>query len=182
MPERDRSPADDGVAAWAALLRCHAVAVPVIARDVQTRSGLALSWYDVLLELHGAEGGRLRMQDLGARVVLSRSRVSRIVEEMVDAGLIVREVDPDDRRSVFARVTARGERQLREAAPVYLDAIGRLFSRHLTAREQAAVAAALSRVVDALDGGAPAEHSGDRPAAGRRDSRIKAPVTESETE
>jgi hypothetical protein len=36
---------------------------------------LPLSWYDVLLELNSAPGRRLRMQELGNRVVLSRSRV-----------------------------------------------------------------------------------------------------------
>jgi DNA-binding MarR family transcriptional regulator len=153
----ESSEGDQGIAAWAAVLRCHAAAVPLISEEVQAKTGLPLSWYDVLLELRAAENGRLRMQDLGARVVLSRSRVSRIVEEMADARLVDRQQDPDDRRGVLARITSRGERQLRKATPVYLDAIDRLFAAHMTRREQTVVATALSRVTSRLDSGSATE-------------------------
>lgn len=140
---------DPAIAAWAALLRCHAAAVPVISDELTKATGLPLSWYDVLLELRSAERGRLRMRELGGRVVLSRSRVSRIVDEMVDAGLVQRDVDPRDRRSSFATLTALGEGELRKAAPVYLGAVGRHFAAHLSEREQLVVARALSRVAHA---------------------------------
>ena len=48
---------------------------------VRASTGLPLAWYDVLLELSGARDGRLTMSQLGERVVLSRSRVSRVVDE-----------------------------------------------------------------------------------------------------
>jgi DNA-binding MarR family transcriptional regulator len=59
-------------------------------------------WYDVLLELNSADGRRLRMQELGERAVLSRSRISRIVDELARAGLVTREPDPADRRGSWA--------------------------------------------------------------------------------
>ena len=49
---------------------------------------LTLAWYDVLLELNSAPDRRLRMSDLGERVVLSRTRVSRVVDELERAGLV----------------------------------------------------------------------------------------------
>jgi diacylglycerol O-acyltransferase len=52
--------------------------------------GVSLAFYDVLLELQAAPEGRLTMGDLGSRVVLSRSRVSRVVNEMMRAGLASR--------------------------------------------------------------------------------------------
>lgn len=141
---------DDGVAAWAALLRCHATLVPILARRVERETGLPLSWYDVLLELEAAEGSKLRIQQLGERVVLSRSRVSRIVDELVAEGLVRREADPDDRRASFAALTPAGRRAFRRARPVYLAAIDEHFAARLTRAEQRSIAAALTRVQDAL--------------------------------
>lgn len=110
---------------------------------------MPLAWYDVLLELHAAPGGRLRMSDLGERVVLSRTRVSRVVDELVDAGLVLREANPHDGRSALATLTKAGARRLRAAAPAYLDSIDRHFTRHLTVVEQKAIAGGLNRVLTA---------------------------------
>ncbi len=137
---------DDRFAAWAALLRAHAALVPRIAREVEEATGLPLSWYDVLLEL---DGGALRMQELGERVVLSRSRVSRVVDEMVDAGLVEKRPDPEDGRATLAVPTPAGRRARRRAAPAYLAAIERHFAAHLGPDEAAVIAAGLRRAAAA---------------------------------
>src|SRR3954468_20016345 len=109
--------------AWAALLRTHAALVPQLDRTVQRKVGLPLSWYDVLLELAAAPQRRLRMSELGERVVLSRTRVSRIVDELVDASLVCREENTADKRSAYAKLTDAGLARYRAAAPHYLQAI-----------------------------------------------------------
>jgi DNA-binding MarR family transcriptional regulator len=136
--------------AWAALLRTHAALVPRLDRTVQRSVGLPLSWYDVLLELAAAPDRRLRMSELGERVVLSRTRVSRIVDELVDAGLVCREENTADRRSAYARLTDKGLARYREAAPHYLRAIEEQFAAGLTDAQLRCVASALSRVAPPL--------------------------------
>ena len=138
----------DRVSAWAALLRTHAAVIPKLERRL-AEHGLPLSWYDVLLELNAAPGRRLRMSDLGARAVLSRERVSRVVTELERAGLVVREPNPDDGRSSFATVTGEGRARLRAAAPVYLAGIEEHFGRHLRAAEVRSLTRALGKVVAA---------------------------------
>ncbi len=138
---------EEGVAAWAALLRCHAALVGRLELELQSERGLSLAWYDVLLVLSSAPERRLRMSELGERVVVSRTRVSRIVDQMVDAGLVAREPDPSDRRSWFAIITRDGRATLRRAAPVYLRGIASHFSGHLTVEELRVVRDALERVV-----------------------------------
>ncbi len=69
---------------------------------------IPLSWYDVLLELNAAPGRSLRMQDLGERVVLSRSRVSRLVDDLERQGLVERRPDPADGRATLASLSAAG--------------------------------------------------------------------------
>jgi DNA-binding MarR family transcriptional regulator len=136
------------VGAWASLLRTHAAVVPKLERRL-AEHGMPLSWYDVLLVLNSAPGRRLRMSELGARAVLSRERVSRVVTELERAGLVVREANPDDGRSWFAAVTPAGRSRLRAAAPVYLAGIQEHFGRHLSEAEVRAVTRALGRVVSA---------------------------------
>ena len=135
--------------AWAALLRVHAAVTPVLDQELQAAHGLPITWYDVLLELNAAEGRRLTMSQLGEVAVVSRSRMSRVVDELVRAGLVERVPNPDDRRSAFARITPAGRARLRAAAPTYLAGIERHFTSHLTAAEAHAVATALERVLKA---------------------------------
>lgn len=142
-------PDDAGVAAWAALLRTHAAVLRELERELERAQGMPLTWYDVLLELNSAPERRLRMQELGERAVVSRSRVSRIVDELARAGLVVREQDPADRRGSWAVLTPAGRERLRAAAPGYLDGIARHFADHLTPEERDTIAAALQRVLAA---------------------------------
>ncbi|MEJ7719960.1 MAG: MarR family transcriptional regulator [Ilumatobacteraceae bacterium] len=112
---------------------------------------MSLNWYDVLLELNSAPGRRLRMQELGLKAVLSRTRVSRIVTELENDGYVQRAPDPDDGRSALATITRAGRAALRQAAPAYLAGIEEHFTRHLTPAQQRTITVGLQRVIDAHD-------------------------------
>ncbi len=137
---------------WGALLKVHAALVPRLDRELQDAHGLPLTWYDVLLELNGAPDRRLTMGQLGSVAAVSRTRVSRVVDELTRAGLVTREPNPDDGRSAFAALTPAGRAALRKAAPTYVAAVRREFADHLSAREAEVLAGALRKV---LAGGAP---------------------------
>ena len=134
---------------WGALLKVHAALVPRLDRELQQTHGLPLTWYDVLLELNAAPDRRLTMTQLGSVSAVSRTRVSRVVDELVRAGLVAREPNPDDGRSAFAALTPAGRAALRKAAPTYVAAVRREFADHLTAREAAVLAGALRKVLTA---------------------------------
>lgn len=138
----------DPIAAWRAVLLVEDRVVRAIERDLAAAGLIPLTCYDVLLELRSAPDG-LRMQDLGARVVLSRTRVSRLVAELEDEGLVVRRPDPSDGRATLATITPAGEDAFRRAAPVYLAGIERHFNRHLSPAQRRSIARALQRVLDA---------------------------------
>jgi DNA-binding MarR family transcriptional regulator len=137
--------------AWGSLLQVHAALVPELDRRLRASTGLPLAWYDVLLELWAARDGRLTMSQLGERVVLSRSRVSRVVDELTRADLVRREVNPDDARSAYAVITAAGVARFRQAAPVYVGSIEEEFAGDLTLADLTALGSALQRVLARLD-------------------------------
>ena len=88
------------------------------------------------------------MSQLAERVVLSRTRVSRVVDELVAEGLVKREAHPTDARSAYAVITGEGLARFRSAAPVYRDLIRREFAEGLSEHELEVLVRALGKVRD----------------------------------
>lgn len=170
MTDRD----DAGLEAWRAMLLAYNAAMRAIDSELARADTIPLTWYDVLLELNAAPERRLQMQELGRRVVLSRTRVSRLVDEMVRAGLVEKTRDDTDRRVVWACITTSGGRALRRTAPLYLSGIEKHFAVHLTSEEKAVLATALTRVTGAHAGGLCAP--GSRPGRAGPQQSMPEPV------
>ncbi len=139
---------EDRLAAWQSFLRAHAVVTAALGDELEEQRQLSLPWYEVLLQLHAA-GGRLQMKELARAVLFSRSGLTRLVDRMVDAGLVRREQCPSDRRGMFAVLTPEGRRRLRGAAGVHLRGIEEHFARHLTDHDVRALGKALDEVLAA---------------------------------
>ena len=147
----DRAAEDAVVDAWRGLLVAHSRLVPAVEADLRATGQVPLSWYDVLLELNAAPDAGLRMSELGQRTVLSRTRVSRVVDELAAVGLAERRPDQADGRSSFAVLTPRGQEALRRAWPDYRQAIHRHLGARLTARQARELAALLGQVIATAD-------------------------------
>jgi DNA-binding MarR family transcriptional regulator len=148
MPRAGRK--DDVVGVWSALLRLHAALVPVVDAEVTSATGTALGSYDILLELYAAPNHRLTMTELGNAVVLSRTRVSRVVDELEAAGHVTRVSHPDDRRSSYAQLTDAGIRVFRKVAPVYVRTIRSTLGELLSPEEAATVRSILEGALSRL--------------------------------
>ena len=135
--------------AWAVLLTAHATLIAKIEAALAGAELPSLGWYDVLLELEKAEGGKLRMHELARRVVLSRSNLTRLAGRLEDARLIEREDTRHDRRGYDCVVTRAGLAMRKKMWPVYKAEIERLFSRHITVEEARTIGEALGRAVKA---------------------------------
>jgi DNA-binding MarR family transcriptional regulator len=153
---------DPQVAAWRALLVAHSRLVPAVEADLRAADQVSLSWYDVLLELNAAPGRRLRMSELGQRAVLSRTRVSRVIDELAGDGLAERQPDQADGRSSFAVLTPAGRNALRRAWPVYREAIRRHIGACLTAQQCRELAALLDQAAAGADAGRPGRQNAER--------------------
>ena len=96
------------LAAWRGLLRVHSALVAELDRELEVAHGLPLTHYEVLLYLDVAPDRQLRMTELASSVLLSQSGVTRLVDRLERAGLVVREPCPDDRRGLLASITPAG--------------------------------------------------------------------------
>ena len=110
---------DKTLDAWRALLGAHARMVRRIETALAAEGLPPLGWYDVLWAVHRARDHRLRVGELADAVALSPTGMSRMVERLVQAGLLEREAVPGDRRGAYASITDAGVEQLRAMWPVY---------------------------------------------------------------
>ena len=93
---------------------------------------LPANWIEVLLRLARAPGGGMRMQELAAQLIFSRSGATRLVDRMERAGLIRRESCDTDRRGTFAVITAAGQEAAARAYPDLLSAARHHFADFVT--------------------------------------------------
>jgi DNA-binding MarR family transcriptional regulator len=138
---------DPRLAAWSTFLRAHARVVRELERELQEEHDLALTDYDVLVQLAGADDRRMRMSDLADRLLLSRSGATRLVDRLVADGLVERVVCESDRRGQWAALTDAGLARLRRASPTHLRGVATHFLDRLSADDLAALKRMLSGVV-----------------------------------
>jgi len=134
-----------GLEAWSALLQAHATLMRRLETDLAQETGLALADFYVLPQLANA-GGELRMTELAARALISRSGMTRRVSRLVDEGLVRRANAAADARAVVVALTDAGVTRLTETAPVHLRGISELFISKLDEQELAVLESALDKV------------------------------------
>jgi DNA-binding MarR family transcriptional regulator len=113
--------------------------------DLAETTGLAFADFDVLAQLARA-GGELRMTELAARALISRSGMTRRVARLVDEGLVRRANADADGRGVVVALTDAGVARLAETAPVHLRGVSELFVAQLDDQELAVLESALDKV------------------------------------
>lgn len=133
------------LAAFRALLETYRRLLPAIEARQAVRD-LPLNQYDVLVQLSEADGRAMRMQELAAAVLLSKSGLTRLVDRMEATGLVRRESAAQDGRGVRAVVTDRGMDALEAAVPAHRSDVIELFASHMSAEEADVVARVLGRV------------------------------------
>ena len=133
--------------AWLNLLQAYSVVRGRIEPALERASGLSLPEHEVLVRLVQAPRGRLRMYDLASLLLLSKSGATRVVERLERRGLVAREMSPDDRRVVLARLTDEGRVAYGRSRPVMAAAIEEFFSQHLTDADVGHLRRALRKVL-----------------------------------
>ncbi|HEY8678169.1 MAG TPA: MarR family transcriptional regulator [Candidatus Dormibacteraeota bacterium] len=129
--------------AWRAFLDAQAALLRRLEAELVAEEGMTLAEYDVLYQLGVAGERRLRMTELSERVRLSRSGLTRLVDRLVEAGLVTRGHCESDRRGTFAVLTPAGADRVRRARPVHLRGVSKHFAERLSADQLIAVADAL---------------------------------------
>jgi len=157
----------DELTAWRTFLRAHSHVVRRLEHDLLVAHDLPLASYDVLVQLSEAPGRQLRMTELADRVLLSRSGLTRLVDRLERAGLVVRRACPRDARGTHAVLTDVGLARLREAWPTHLRGVSEYVTARLSGDELRTLTELLTRMgpgpepgESAPDAGGPAAEAG----------------------
>ncbi len=116
----------DEQVAWRAFLHGTSLLFERLDQELQSRSGLSSTDYEILVFLSESDDHRLRMSELADSVLVSRSRLTYRVDQLAKRGLVIREACEEDARGMNARLTAEGMALLESAAPGHVDDVRRL--------------------------------------------------------
>jgi DNA-binding MarR family transcriptional regulator len=121
------TPRDARLAPWRAFVTAQAHVSRRLDEDLRTEHGLSLQEYVALLILAEAPERRLRMGRLAESLTLSKSGATRLIDRLVDDGLVDRVTCSSDLRGAEAALTEAGVNRLRTAAPTHLRGIADYF-------------------------------------------------------
>lgn len=135
---------------WRAFLSANMQLLERLDHELQQRSHLSLTDYEILYELAAAPEKRLRMSELAERVLVSRSRLTYRVDRLTGVNYVTREECEDDRRGLFAILTETGEQALVTAAPGHINDIRTWFFDVIDVDELEVIGRVMSRMDEKL--------------------------------
>jgi len=94
---------------WLRLLACSTQVEIEVRSRLRERFGISLARFDYLAQLHRHPDG-LRMSTLSRYLMVTGGNVTALTDELARDGLVVRETDAEDRRSVLLRMTPAGHK------------------------------------------------------------------------
>jgi DNA-binding MarR family transcriptional regulator len=138
----------DEEAAWRALARAMIVVPRVLGAALEETHGLTMTEYFVLMNLSEEPDGAMRMTELAARGSLSLSGMTRVVDRMVNDGLVERRRCASDARGWLAVITPSGLGRLQEAYPTHLRTVRENVVDHLEGLDLKALAERMARFAE----------------------------------
>lgn len=128
---------------WLRLMTIHKLIDGEIRRRLRARFDISLARFDLMAQLERSPDG-VRMGDLSRRLMVTGGNVTQLVRELVRDALVERTPEPDNRRAVVIRLTARGRRHFATLARANEQWIVELFDG-LSRLEKAQLFAILGR-------------------------------------
>lgn len=138
---------------WRAYILGVARLNEALSRQLEADSGLSLSEYEVMVRLSEAPERTVRMAELAAALVHSRSRLTHTISRMERRGLVRRDSCLADGRGVNAVLTDEGHRLLVEAAPGHVRAVRTQLVDRLTDEQLRALGEAMSLLAPDVSAG-----------------------------
>jgi DNA-binding MarR family transcriptional regulator len=107
----------DHAETWQELRERHARISASLERALQEQHRIGLSEFEVLEQLAASEEDHCRMQQLCGVTHLSQSALSRLIGRLEQDGLVTRTMCSEDRRGIYASLTADGRARYEQAKP-----------------------------------------------------------------
>ncbi len=136
--------------AWRSYLRAVRLLDEELRRGLE-QHGLSHPEYEILVRLSEHDDRVMRMSELAASVVSSRSRLTHTVARLEREGLVQRRSCTRDGRGVECVLTAKGMSTLEAAAHTHVEQVRTHLLDAMTREQFLALGAALAQVSERLD-------------------------------
>jgi DNA-binding MarR family transcriptional regulator len=136
---------------WRNLHLADAMICQELNARLTTRVGCSLTEHDVLAWVSAAPSRRLRMADLAGLLRVTPGGLTRIIDRTVDRGWIVRDRPLDNRREVYAVLTAAGRSLLRSARQTYAGVLQEMIAGQLDNADLLALLSVSQKLLDRLN-------------------------------
>jgi DNA-binding MarR family transcriptional regulator len=123
---------DDEQRTWRAFLAANRLLMDRLDRQLQHEAGIPHTYYEILVRLSEVPDRALRMSQLAASSMSSRSRLSHAVARMEETGWVRRRECSTDRRGAVCELTDAGMEAIKAAAPGHVEAVRTNLFDHLT--------------------------------------------------
>ena len=157
--ERPLEPRDPRLTPWHAFLLAHARISRRLDEELRAEHDLTIGEYDALLTIAQAPERRIRMRQLADEVILSKSGVTRLIDRLVDDGLVERIACLADARGAEAVLTERGLARLRAASTTHLRGVDEHFLGILDSEDLEVIERTMASIARQA-GGSPSYDSG----------------------
>jgi DNA-binding MarR family transcriptional regulator len=112
---------------WLRLLTCSSLIEGEVRARLREAFATSLPRFDLLAQLDRAPEG-LTMGELSSRLMVSNGNVTGLTDALVREGLVSREPEPEDRRSLRIRLTETGKRSFDAMTPTHEQWIDRMMA------------------------------------------------------
>jgi len=143
-----KEPARETIQAWIQLHRAHRLLLETVENSLKSKGLPPLGWYDILLELCREKSTGLRPYEIGEKILLNKHNLSRLIDRLEKNQLVGRHACAEDGRGNRIRITAKGEKMLKQVWPVYRQSIQENFGVKLQYKEFVELSRILSKVLD----------------------------------
>lgn len=132
--------------AWISFIQVQQLLLDKVNEELKKQNFPPLIWYDILLELEKQKDGKLRLNEIGEKTLLSKYNVTRIVRRLEKEGLVCRETCPQDSRGVYAVITSEGKQLRKRMWNVYYRVIKEYFLSSLDDNELKQIVECMGRI------------------------------------
>jgi MarR family 2-MHQ and catechol resistance regulon transcriptional repressor len=142
----------DSIAITLGIRRANALVTNTVERSADTwdlGADLSRARLSLLRAIYFGEGHRLTLNELGRKMKVSRTNITNLIDGLERDGLVLRAINPVDRRLVDAQLTAKGIEVANAALPRVADLM-ESFGTSFTSEERRLFADLLTRYIDEL--------------------------------
>ncbi|GAB3614575.1 MarR family winged helix-turn-helix transcriptional regulator [Humibacter ginsengisoli] len=143
------------ISAWESLFRAQVTVLRALTAEFPRDADLSLTEYDVLHTISKQENRSIRMRDLRTQVLLTQPSVSRLVDRLIERGLLSKCPEPDDGRGAIVRLSDAGYDLYRHCAVQHGRSIIEHVGSALSPEELEQLEALCEKLRTGVDGAAP---------------------------